>query len=224
MIDKIVILVLVGFSLFFAACSPVKTLVSNQYKLDSFSNRQLGHASAKQSILITQPEAAAGYQGSEMLYVKKPFELSSFANNAWVDQPANMLLPVIVQSLQASGYFFAVTSSANSEHTDYRLDTQLIELEQNFLKKPSQIDMVVKVVLTHVSDNRVVASRLFGVHISCPMDTPYGGVIAANRATNVLTARISEFAVSLIEKDSKTCVKNSSKSTLPSKNLGFMTK
>ncbi len=187
---------MIAFSLLLSACSPVKTLVTNQYKLDSFSSRHLGHANSRQSILITVPEAAAGYQLSDMLYVKKPFELSSFANNAWVDQPANMLLPLIVQSLQNSGYFFAVTSSANSEQTTYRLDTQLIELEQTFLKKPSQINLTVKVVLTHVSDNRVIASRLITEHVNCPMDTPYGGVIAANRATTLLTAQITEFVIS----------------------------
>ncbi|CDZ77825.1 ABC-type uncharacterized transport system, auxiliary component [Legionella massiliensis] len=197
---SILVLILTGFLL--SACSPVKTSISNQYKLDSYSAKPLGGSSAKQSILITAPEAASGYQSTEMLYVKKAYELSSFANNAWVDQPANMLLPLLAQSLQRSGYFYAVTSSVNSEHTDYRLDTQLIELQQNFLKKPSQIDLVVKVVLTHMSDNRVIASRVISQHINCPTDTPYGGVIAANLATNRFTAEVSDFVVSHIKRDS----------------------
>jgi cholesterol transport system auxiliary component len=203
MINKLIILILLSIELFLTACSPVKIPVSNQYKLDNFSNKELGHRFSRQSILITVPEAAAGYQSSEMLYVKKPFELSSFTKNNWVDQPANMLLPLIAQSLQRSGYFFAVTSNANSDHTDYRLDTQLIELQQNFLKKPSQIDLVTKVVLTQVSDDRVVASRLISEHIKCPMDTPYGGVLAANHATTLLTAQISAFVVSQVKQDSE---------------------
>lgn len=200
--NKFSILVLVLAELLLNACSPVKTPVSNQYKLDSFNSKPLGRNLAKQSILITAPEAAAGYQSSEMLYIKKPYELSAFANNAWVDQPANMLLPLLAQSLQRSGYFFAVTSSVNSEHTDYRLDTQLIELQQNFLKKPSQIDFVAKVVLTHMSDNRVIASRLISQHINCPADTPYGGVIAANLATKRFTAEVSDFVVSQVRRGS----------------------
>lgn len=196
---NLIALILIITSLFLDACSPVKSPISNQYKLDSYNTRQYARNSTKKSILITAPEAAAGYQSSEMLYVKKPFELSSFANNAWVDQPANMLLPLLVQSIQSSGYFYTVTSSANSEHTDYRLDTQLIELQQNFLKKPSQVDFVVKVVLTQVSENRVIASHLISQHIKCPMDTPYGGVIAANQATNRFTAQVSRFVVSQIK-------------------------
>lgn len=196
---KLTVLILISTGLFLAACSPVKSPISNQYKLDSYSAKQYRPHFAKQSILITVPEAAAGYQNSEMMYVKKPFELSSFANNAWVDQPANMLLPLLAQSIQNSGYFYAVTSNANSEHTDYRLDTQLIELQQNFLKKPSQLDLVAKVVLTDVGKNRVIASRLISQHIKCPMDTPYGGVIAANQATKRFTAEVSQFVVSQVK-------------------------
>lgn len=196
------LLALVFAGLLLNACSPVKTTASNQYKLDAFSAKPLGRGLAKQSILITAPEAAAGYQSSEMLYIKKPYELNSFVNNAWIDQPANMLLPLLAQSLQRSGSFFAVTSSVNSEHTDYRLDTQLIELQQNFLKKPSQLDLVAKVVLTHMSDNRVIASRLISLHINCPTDTPYGGVIAANRATTQFTAAVTDFVVAQIRRDS----------------------
>jgi len=193
------IIILLGLAL--TACSPVKTTVSNLYKLDAYSTKKFSPSYTHQSLLITMPEATAGYQFSTMLYVKKPFELASFANNAWVDQPAHMLLPLLAQSLQSSNYFYAISSSINSEHTDYRLDTQLIELQQNFLKKPSQIDLVVKVVLTHVSDSRAVASRVFSEHANCPTDTPYGGVVAANLATKRLTARISEFVVTEVKKD-----------------------
>lgn len=185
------------------ACSPIKVPVSNQYILGAYSDKHLANQLTKQSILITTPEAVGGYQTEQMLYIKKPFELSPFANNAWADTPANMLFPLIVQSLQRSGYFYAVASSLNAEKTTYRLDTQLIELKQNFLKKPSVIDLVVKVVLTHVKDNRVIASRLFSQHLSCPMDTPYGGVIAANRATTNFTAELTDFVVSQVSQDSQ---------------------
>lgn len=200
---KLTIIILLSTHLLLAGCSAIKVPVTNQYQLSAFSNKKLTGQSAKQSILVTSPEAVAGYQTEQMLYIKKPFELSSYVKNAWVDQPAGMLFPLIVQSLQQSGYFYAVASSPHSELTTYRLDTQLIELQQNFLKKPSVIDLVVKVVLTHVSDNRVVASRLINQHVSCPMDTPYGGVIAANRAAENFTAELTNFVVSHVRQDSQ---------------------
>ena len=113
-----------------------------------------------------------------------------------------MIYPLIVESLQNTGYFFAVASGPYLEKADYRLDTQLIALHQNFLKNPSVIDFVAKVMVTHIEDNRVVASRIFSQHIRCPTDTPYGGVIAANKATQEFTAHLSEFVITEIKQDS----------------------
>lgn len=188
--------------LLLAACSPIKIPNSNEYKLEAYSDKQLTTHPSKLSILVATPEAVAGYQNEDMLYVKKPFELSSFANNAWMDPPAAMLLPLIAQSLQRSGYFYAVTSSTHSESTDYRVDTQLIKLQQNFLTKPSHVDLVVKVVLSNVNDNRVVASRLISQQVKCPTDTPYGGVTAANIAAKNFTAEATAFVVSQVKLDS----------------------
>ncbi|WP_028388922.1 ABC-type transport auxiliary lipoprotein family protein [Legionella fairfieldensis] len=179
-----------------SACSPIKTPVSNQYKLTAFSSELSSTPLKKRSILVTTPEAVAGYQTEQMVYIKKPFELNAFANNAWINPPADMLFPLIVQSLQRSGRFYAVASSPHAESTDYRIDAQLIELQQNFLNKPSVVDLIVKVVLTHVSDNRVIASRIISQHIRCPFDTPYGGVIAANQATKRFTAELTHFVIS----------------------------
>lgn len=185
------------------SCSPIKTPVSNQYTLSSFSNKQLAGKYSKKSILITAPESSAGYQTEEMVYVKKPFELSSFANNAWVDPPADMLFPLIMQSLQRSGYFYAVSSGPNSDLTDYRLDTQLIELKQSFLKKPSSVQLVVKAVLSHVKTNRIIASNVISLNVNCPMESPYGGVIAANKAVENFTAELAQFIVNHVKRDTE---------------------
>lgn len=196
------LIILIIIQLIMTACSSVKLPVTNQYTLTAFSHKVFVAKSRNYSILVTMPEAVAGYQTEQMLYMKKPFELSPFANNAWVDQPANILFPLIVQSLQSSGYFYAVASSPHAESTDYRLDTQLIALEQNFLKNPSVLDLVVKIVLTNVGENRVVASKVISQHIPCTMSSPYGGVLAANVAAINFTAATTSFVVRHIQKDS----------------------
>lgn len=183
------------------SCSAVKPTITNEYKLDRFSETKLSNHYSNQSIFIAEPEAVAGYDSQDMRYVNKPFELSSFAHNAWVEAPAQMLLPLILQSLQRSGYFYVVTSTPVSENTDYRLDTQLIELEQSFLTKPSRIDLTIKVVLTHVPDNRIVASEIISEHVNCTSDTPYGGVIAANQAVKLFTAKVTAFVIKHAKND-----------------------
>lgn len=182
-----------------SACSPVKVSVKNQYQLSAYSTKQLAKNPLPVTLLVTAPEAAAGYQTEQMLYIKKPFELEAFAKNAWVNPPADMLYPLILQSLQRANLFKAVTSNAYTLGVDYRVDTQLLSLEQNFLKKPSVLELSVKMVLTHVSDNKVLASRIINLQIPCPSDTPYGGVIAANKATQLFTASLARFVVSHIQ-------------------------
>ncbi|HAT2129131.1 TPA: hypothetical protein I8033_000702 [Legionella pneumophila] len=183
------------------SCSPVKVPVTNEYQLTAYSTKQLTRKPRSITIQVTVPEAVAGYQTEEMLYMKKPFKLEPFVKNAWTSPPADMLFPLLVQSLQSSGYFYAVTSSPYSEEADYRLDTQLLKLEQNFIKKPSVLEFSAKIVLTHISDNQIIGSRIVSLQIPCSQDTPYGGVIAANQATFRFTATATDFVVSHIKRD-----------------------
>lgn len=186
--------------LYFVGCSPIKMPVNNIYSLESFGSHRMLERS-NHSLLVSPTEAMSGYQTEQMFYVQKPFELTAFAHNAWISSPANMVYPLILESLEKSGYFFAVASGPYVDKSEYRLDTQLIELQQSFLVKPSVIHLVVRAMITHIADNRIVASRVFHEQIRCPMDTPYGGVIAANQASKKLTHALSNFVISKIRQD-----------------------
>lgn len=183
-------------------CSPVKTPVTNEYQLTAFSTKQWSSRPHHVSILVTAPEAVAAFQTEEMLYIKKPYQLEPFVKNAWTAPPADMLFPLLVQSLQRTGYFYAVTSSPYSEEATYRLDTQLLSLAQSFLKKPSVLEFTAKIVLTRTSDNKVIGSQIISQQIACLSDTPYGGVVAANKASLQFTARAVDFVISHIKPDS----------------------
>lgn len=182
-------------------CSPVKTPISNQYQLNSYSVKKFVSKPSSRTLLVTAPEAVAGYQTEQMLYTNKPYQLEAFAKNAWSNPPADMLYPLLVQSIQRTGYFEAVASSPYSAKADYRLDTQLLSLEQNFLKKPSVIQFSAKIVLTRTDDSKVVASRIISEQIPCTADTPYGGVVAANKATQRFTAIAADFVVSNVKRN-----------------------
>lgn len=192
-------LVIVPGLVLLVSCSPVTLPESNQYQISSYSAKSLVPGESSNTLLVTNPEAVAGYQTEAMLYIKTPYQLEAFAKNAWVNAPANMLYPLLIQSLQHSGYFAAVSSSPYSQGADYRLDTQVLRLDQNFLKKPSVLEFAVKMVLTRVSDNHIIGSRIISEALPCPMDTPYGGVIAANKASLRITDAVSRFVVSSIK-------------------------
>ncbi len=178
-------------------CSPVKVPQKCQYQLNSYcATHWDGGGPCRFTLMVSIPEAAAAFQTTQMLYVDQPFELEAFAYHAWFSPPASMLYSLLIKSLQSSGFFYAVTSSVYGEAPDFRLDTHLLTLEQNFLKKPSEIEFSAKVVLTHVSDNRVIVSQIINKHIPCSSDNPLGGVIAANKAVELFTAEVNDLVIS----------------------------
>ncbi len=195
-----VILLIASTLYFLSACTPVKSSIENQYKMTSFSTKSVTNTKNTSSILVSQSSAIAGYQTEQMLYTDTLFQLNSFAHSSWISPPASMLTPLIVQSLQHSHYFHAVAAGPNADKTDYRLDTQLITLQQNFLTKPSTLEFSVQAILTQVKDNRVIASRIFIERIPCPTDTPYGGVIAANKATHIFTKKLTKYVIQQLTK------------------------
>lgn len=190
----------IGLACMVSSCA-VKMPVKHKYKLDQFSAKALGQSRRQaDSIMVSQPEAVAGYDTEQMLYILQPYELSAFVHNAWVGPPSEMLLPLMLQALQSSDYFYAVASAPYGDKTEFRLDTQLIALHQNFLEKPSRIELTVKVVLTHVDDGKVIGSKIIRCEIPCPQDTPYGGVIAANHAGRAFTNTLVNFVMTHVQR------------------------
>jgi cholesterol transport system auxiliary component len=192
---KILNYVLSASLLVLLGCSPVKLPVSSQYQLSAFNGTHRANHVSSTVLLITHPEAVSAYQTEAMLYMRKPFKLETFAHNAWSATPADMLYPLLLKTMQKTAAFHAITTSPYSEEADYRLDSQILDLKQNFLKKPSTLEMTVKVVFTHIKDNHVLGSKIITLCIPCPSDTPYGGVLAANRASYQLTGFIAAFVL-----------------------------
>ncbi len=179
------------------SCGPIKTPPSSSYLI---SNLNLGKmpttAKTNLTLLVSNPIANSGYQTSAMIYMITPYELKVFSNNRWVAPPAQMLLPIIVQALREQGYFYAVVAPPFSGLTNYRLDTQLIKLQQEFLLPTSRVRLVMQATLISNVSNKVVATRLFEAMVSAPANNPYSGVLAANQAASMISQAIARFSVS----------------------------
>ncbi len=199
---KTLVALIIVFSL--SACMPISLPVKKIYKLESFDSTAMqATPPANRSILISQPDAAEGYESEQMLYVQTPYQLSSFTENAWISSPANMLFPLLIQAFQSSLAFSAVTASPYANQVDYRLDSQVIAVQQNFLTKPSRFEFTVKIVLTHTRSNTILFSNIITQVTACPEDTPYGGVIAGNRSIKSITGKIKRSVIAAIRHHEK---------------------
>ncbi len=199
--NRLIACILFSLLLLETGCGPVKTSAANQYTLTLSPQLKKHRAHMPYALLISKPDAMAGYRTNQMLYVKERFKLEPFAKNAWSDPPADMLYPLLVERFQDSHAFRAITSSPYADKADYRLDTQLVELNQNFLTKQSTVHLIAKVTLTRVSDNRVLASRLLTQRIPCTANTPYSGVVAANQAAGIFAEKALDFVIRQIQSD-----------------------
>lgn len=193
---KIKTILLLNVLLLLQACSlfsPGKTYEVQKYRLSALNKSHFSANKRHKTLMVSQPTAAAGYQTASMMYMQKPYELGSFVKNEWVAPPAEMLFPLIVQSLRNAGPFDAVVSAPFSGKTDYRLDTKLVQLDQNFISRPSQIILVLQADLVDNDSNTVIASRRFMSKVPTPSDNPYGGVQAANQAVGQVMRQLSQF-------------------------------
>lgn len=157
------------------------------------------HALAARTILlVSSPRAYPGYDGARMVYLIKPYTLGYFAQNQWVDTPQRMLGPLVAQAMEGTGRFFAVVQAPTSLPGDYRLDTDIVQLQQEFLQQPSQFRIVLRAMLADLHSGQLLGSRSFEVIEPAPSDDPYGGVVAANRALARLLGDMAGWVVSLL--------------------------
>jgi len=192
MLFKLLILLTLGGCTVF---QPAKTTSMSNYSIE-IKFEPAGTTTGEQTILVTATGARSGYDTRRMIYTKRAHELEYFTQNQWVDSPARMLTPLLIQSLENSAKYRAVVSSRSAVTADFQLDTEIIRLQQDFTTRPSQIQLTVRAQLTDIQSKRVLASKEFNISEATSSEDPYGGVLATNRAVKILLQQITEFCVS----------------------------
>ncbi len=138
------------------------------------------------TLIVNLSTAAAGFDSARMVYSRVPYKQEYFAHSQWVDTPARMLTPLIVKVLKAKSILSAVTISANSANSDYTLDTQIIRLQQEFFSPQSRERFTLRATLIDNIKHEVIFVRDLDVVVTAKTENPYGGVVAANEAVQML--------------------------------------
>ena len=146
-------------------------------------------------IEVALPRAWPGFDTAQIAYVRNPYELDYFATSRWADTPARMLAPLLARALDQTGGFRAVVPRPGTVAADYRLDTEIQRLRQNFAVQPSRAELTLRAQLTDLRSRRVVASRTFEETEVAPNEDAFGGVVAVNAALQRLLGEIAEFCV-----------------------------
>jgi cholesterol transport system auxiliary component len=185
-------------SVLLAACGltqPVKVASVSSYTLTRTGKPQARRTPLRKSILVSRPIASPGYRGRAMVYVDKTYQLKHFARNQWVAPPAQLMLPLIAQTLLKAHAFHAVVEPPFAGVTNYRLDTRLVKLQQDFTHNPSRVTVVLQAELINNISNKIIASRSFQTKVNTQHNDPYAGVIATNVAVQRLMTQLGNFVV-----------------------------
>ena len=181
-----------------AACSALQAPAPEPVSVHVLAARPAIAAAAQPrdvAIEVAMPRAWPGFDTTDMVYTRGAYELDRFAANRWVDTPPRMLAPLVVRALEDTGSFRAVVQAPAAAPADYRLDTEIVRILQNFSATPSRTEIVVRAQITDLRRRRVVATRVFEDAEVSTADNAAGGAAAANVALARVLGQIARFCV-----------------------------
>ncbi len=146
-------------------------------------------------LAVSMPRARPGFDTPQIAYLRQPHELDYFVSNRWADTPARMLEPLLMQTLEQTRSFRAVVRTPGVVPANIRLDTELVRLQQDFGTQPSKVQITLRAQLIDMTDQRVLAVKLFDETENAASDNAYGGVITANRLLQRVLDQLSDFCI-----------------------------
>lgn len=164
------------------------------YVLRSTLPQQSGYESSAPTLLISPMRAHPGFDTPRMAYRREPNQIAYYANNRWVEAPARMLTPLVTQALEASSAFGAVVQAPGTVHAALRLDTELVNLSQDFGVQPSTMHLILRAQLVDTNTQSILASKLFEARAKASTEDARGGVEAANQLLPDVLTQLSRWA------------------------------
>ncbi|WER49167.1 ABC-type transport auxiliary lipoprotein family protein [Cupriavidus sp. WKF15] len=147
------------------------------------------------TLLVLAPEAAPAYATSRMAYTTRKYQIAYFSQNEWVDTPAQMMQPLIMETLRRTHYFSAVLSPPHSGRHTFVLHTEIVELDQDFTSDPAVLRLTARFDLRQEATNRLITAKELSVQVPLAERTPYAGVVAANEAMGRLLRELSRLVI-----------------------------
>jgi len=178
--------------------SPVKMKSATSYVINRVPDSVPEKSTTAINLLVIEPQANNIYNTLEMAYTTRPYEIGYFANNRWAETPPQMIHPLIIQTLQKTHYFHSVGAIGTINAYDFILNTQLIQLQQDYSHVPSTVHLVLRAEIMRANTSRVIATKEFSITEPIAQNTPYGGVSAVNKATEQLLQQLAEFCLQKI--------------------------
>ena len=147
------------------------------------------------TLLVFPPVTSPLYDTTQMAYTQRPYEVAYFSRNQWGETPSRMLQPLLVRTLETTGYFSAVLTPPHAGRYGYALRTEILQLTQDFTSDPPALQLSLRLQLTDGATGRLVATKEISAREPMQQKTPYAGVVAANEATAKALQQAAQFVL-----------------------------
>ncbi len=179
-----------------SALQPANVPPMDVYRLEAIApGSSPAPANTTASIMVGNIRAAAGFDTSRMLYMRQPYQVEEFQQSQWQKPPAAMLMPLVVSALESSGVFKVVVQAPSTVLTTYRLDLEILSLQQDFSRTPSRVHFKLRAHLSERQNQQIIAWREFSISIPTAREDAYGGVLASNQAVAQVLQQLRVFCV-----------------------------
>ncbi|HBC58146.1 MAG TPA: hypothetical protein DCZ03_13370 [Gammaproteobacteria bacterium] len=164
----------------------------------SFSDAAEKVRNQNTSLSVALPRAHPGFESRHIVYQRTAHRLEHYTQSEWVARPTEMLGPLLVRSLEQTGYFDSVIEAPSNMATDYRLETELIRLIQVFDNEHAYIHLVLRMHLLDMEKKKIVTSQLIDIKKPSPTLDAIGGVKATNAAIKEALLEINRYCAQTI--------------------------
>ena len=154
-------------------------------------------AASAATLLVFPPEARPALDTTQMAYTLEAHRIAYFAHNEWGETPPQMLQPLLVRTLEATGAFAAVVTTPFDGTATLGLRCTFTELVQDFAQDPPVLRLGLRASLSDEPAGRVLGTREIRIDAPMAQKNPAAGVQAANDA---LARALRELAAFVLER------------------------
>ncbi len=175
--------------------SPVKVGPDTGYVINSAADHVAKSSRHQRTMLIMHPETNPAYNTTRMAFTMHPYQLSYYSQSRWIEAPADMFAPLIMQSIQKSGRFKSVIAPPFAGQYQYALRTQIKTLHVDYARQMPTLDLQVQAAIIAAGSGNIVATRDFKVSVPLQQYSPYGATVAANRASSIFLSELTAWTL-----------------------------
>lgn len=148
-------------------------------------------------LLVYPPDCRPVYDTTKMAYSARPHELAFFARHEWAERPGQMLLPLLVRTLEATRCCGGVVTPPYTGPFVCTLRTEVHELVQDFGVDPPQLRIALRVLIA--DREHVLAAGDIRVAEPMRQKNAEAGVEAANIAMAAALRAVAQKVVDALD-------------------------